>query len=226
MGGSNSVIRQAPTGASGLSFQAFRILFVLAVSFYILCMLALSLSGPSINYCAAKARLQFLTNSTLTDDCQAEAAGGDTGCVKDVYKENRWRHKEWYFIHLPLSLGILAGFSLIVFMMFEAVRILWWIGAIWLTLLGIAIGVCVIFMVIYTVQCKTNEFCLRLVEAFDITTYVKHGLPDFWWLVHVIAAGLLCISFCFIFGSSLFLQNSGAFASMAVQFSQANRPAE
>ena len=220
------VVRQSGTGASGLWYQFLRGAFIAAVVGFVLCLLALSISTPAINYCAAKARLQFMTNSTLTDACQAEAAGGDTSCVKDGFKEARWREKAWFFIFLPLPLGILVIFSLIAFMMFEAVRLLWWPAAIWLTILGFCIGVCVIFMVVYTIQCKQHDFCVQLKEAFDITTYVKHGVPDTWWLLHLIAAGLLCISLCFIFGTSLFLENTGAWVSLAIQVASSSRPAD
>jgi hypothetical protein len=222
----NTIQRQSSSGTSGYWFTFLTVGFLVVVGIYIILLTVLGLSTSSVNQCAAKARSSFLTNSTLTDDCQAEAAGGDTSCVSDFYKEIRWRKKEWYFIHLPLPLGILVFFSIVIFLQFPAVRVLWWAAAIWMTILGVCIAVCVGWMLLYTVQCNQHDFCVRLKKAFDITTFVHKGTPDAWWLTHVIAAGLLCIDLCFVFGMSLFLEQAGAWATMALGYAQPNRQAD
>ncbi len=178
----------------------------IVVCFWFAGLLLLTISGPKLNYCS----YEDDTEKLLTDDaartaCEAEAAAGDTDCVKDFYKNRGWKTYAWFVLYFTLTWLILETFFMALYLMLQRYGIMWFVLMFFMVLGFIWLTIVIVTTTVYWVDCEKYQFCANAKFVFDFTDEVKQKTA--WaWIVHNTAFYLLWLAHIFFFIASIINQ--------------------
>lgn len=185
----------------------------------------LAISRPSLNYDAAEPKSGFNIAA-----CQAAIGGvpSNDDCAYDAYDEQRWRTYDWYVLTLPLP-ALIAAFGVVVlYIMWNNVRLLWWLMVIVLALSAAANVFSLVNCVIWWINCSKHAVCSTLVYDYSVMDHLgmKFNGPDVWFIIFVVALGVVTIAEGFLALSSAFMQFQSALALGLLTWNNSLRPAE
>lgn len=220
-----SVLRaQGGGGFDSLSISTCCTAF--AVIFCLLGAILLSISYVSLNKNAFDERLDFLLNITDTANCAAEVALGNDHCIKDGYRENRWMQFEWYVLYLSLPIFLIAMLFVVIYLIWNNIRILWWFMALALLVSFVVVVFTIVVNTIYWFDCQDHDFCAQPTYVFDFTGEIKFHGADPYWIIQNVGNYVLFLGIIALLLSSLYLQYISAFALGMMRWSNAYRSIE
>lgn len=160
---------------------------IIVVLFWFLALLLWTISGPKLDYCAYEDDTEeLLTNDAARIACEAEAALGNKGCVKDFYVSRGWKTFEWYVLYFPITIAVLELFFVAMYLMFQHYGITWFLMVIPLALGFVWLTVAIVATAIYWTDCAKHDFCSNAKFAYDFTDTVSQKTA--WaWIVHMVA---------------------------------------
>ena len=176
---------------------------IIIMAFFFISLIMLSVSGPALNLPAYELKCKkIIDDPAAVTACENAAALGNNGCVNDYIDEDAWVTWPWFVVYFTITLLIAETFFVMLYLMFQKYGITWFIMVFWMIIVGIWLVIVIIQLIIWWVECGSNDLCPSPKYSFDFTGTVNTGTSAY-WIVFNVAVYIIALAHIALFFASI-----------------------